>query len=890
MPALSHITSYWRNAFGRQRSDRDLDAELRSFFESLTEEKIRQGLPPEEARRAARLELGGIEQVKEEVRDVRAGAWLDSLLQDLRYGARMLHKNPVFTVIAVLTLALGIGANTAIFSVVQGVLLSPLPYNQPDRLVMIMESNPRYAHVWVSYPNFQDWQRSAQSFLQIAAFMQQGYDLTNPGTPEHVDGSAVTAGFFNTLGVRLTLGREFSAQEDHHGGAHALIISDRLWRNRFAQNPQVLGKPATLDGVDYFVVGVLPPGFRFWANADVYTPLGQGDAVIINARGSHDGIGAIARLRRQVSISQAKAEMSTIQNALDQLYPDDNRDLGTDVMPLKRELVGDVRGILLMLLGAVGLVLLIACANVANLFLARSATRSREFGVRAVLGANRARLIRQLITESVLLSLAGGALGVFIAVPVLKSLLAAFPDSLLRNANIGVNAPVLLFTFGVSIFVGIFFGLAPALKSWNVDLQAALKDGGRRSTSARNQAQSSLVIVQVALTLVLLVSAGLLFRTIRQLSDVDPGFNTQHIIAFKVGVSRSLMKTVESTRIGYQQLIERIRETPGVQAADFTDTVPLSGQGGTIPFWIDSQKPASLQAAPRLVGFLTGPDYFRTMGIPLLRGRLFTAQDTTQSPCVIVVDSTFSRMYFPGSDPLGRTITFGFVSPTGPCRIIGVVRHVRHWALDDPASSTQNQMYFPLAQDPDQWVRVGYPYLTVVVRTPLDSATIMPALKAAVFDAGNDQPVYDIRTMQNIVSESMSPQRLPMILLSVFAALALLLASVGLYGVISYTVTQRTHEIGIRMALGAEKKDVFHLVVGGGLRLAVTGVGLGGIIALALTRVLPSFSRLLYGVRASDPITFAAVSSILVLVALLACYIPARRAMKVDPVISLRYE
>jgi len=890
MPILSRIASLFRNIFGKQRNEQNLDDEVHSFVDLLTEEKMRQGMTPEQARRAARLELGGVEQVKEQVREVRAGAWLDSLLQDLRYGARMLRKNPAFTAIAVLTLALGIGANTAIFSVVEGVLLSPLPYNQPDSLVLIMESNPRYAHVWVSYPNFQDWQHNAQSFQQMAAFRQQGYDLTNPGTPEHVDGSAITAGFFSTLGVRPTLGREFSVREDRHGGAHALIISDRLWKNRFAQDPQVLGKPATLDGVDYSIVGVLPPGFRVWSDADVYTPLGQGDPVITNARGSHDGIGAIARLKPQVSISQAKAEMSTIQNDLDRLYPDDNRDLGTDVMPLKRELVGDVTGILLMLLGAVGLVLLIACANVANLFLARSAARSREFGIRAALGANRGRLVRQLITESVLLSLVGGALGVFIAIPVLRSLLAAFPGSLPRTPNISVNTPVLLFTFGVSIAVGILFGLAPALKSWNVDLQTSLKDGGRGSSGARSRAQSSLVIIQIALTLVLLVSAGLLFRTIRQLSGVDPGFNTQHIITFKIGVSRSLMKTAESTRIAYQQLIERIREIPGVQAADFTDTVPLSGQGGTIPFWIDSQKPASLQAAPRLVSFLTGPEYFPTMGIPLLRGRLFTAQDTTESPCVIVIDSTFSHMYFPNSDPLGRTITFGFVSPTGPCRIVGVVRHVRHWALDDPASSAQNQMYFPLAQDPDQWVLVGYPYLTVVLRTPLDSATVMPAIKASVYGAGNDQPVYDVRTMQSIVSESMSPRRLPLILLSVFAALALLLASIGLYGVISYAVAQQTHEIGIRMALGAAKKDVFRLVVGGGLRLAVTGVAIGGITAIILTRILPSFSHLLYGVRASDPITFTAVSATLIFVALLACYIPARRAMKVDPMISLRHD
>jgi predicted permease len=890
MSTITRIKSLWRNIFAKQRNDRELDDELHSFIDQLAEEKIREGMAPEPARRAARIELGGAEQVKESVREARSGAWLDSLLQDLRYGARMLRKNPGFTAVAVLTLALGIGANTAIFSVVQGELLSPLPYSQPDRLVMIMESNPRFAHVWVSYLNFRDWQRHAQSFLQMAAFRQQGYDLTDPGSPEHIDGSAVTAGFFETLGVRLTLGRDFSPKEDEPGGAHALIISDRLWRNRFSRDPQVLEKPVTLDGVEYFIVGVLPSGFRFWSDADIYTPLGQGDPLIINARGSHDGIGAIARLSPHVSISQAKAEMSTIQNALDQLYPDDDRDLGTDVMPLKQELVGDVSGILMMLLGAVALVLLIACANVANLFLARSAARSREFGIRVALGANRARLMRQLITESVSLSLVGGALGALIAIPVVKSLLAAFPGSLPRSPNISMNAPVLLFTLGVSIVVGIFFGLAPALKNWRADLQAALKDGGRGSTSPHNRAQSSLVVAQMALTLVLLLSAGLLFRTIRKLSSVDPGFDSQHILTFKVGVSRSLMKTVESTRTAYQQLIERIREIPGVQAADFTDTIPLSGQGGTIPFWIDSRKPASRQAAPRLVGFLTGPDYFQTMRIPLLRGRLFTPQDTARTPCVVVIDSTFTRMYFPDSDPLGRTITFGFVSPTGPCRIIGIVRHVKHWSLDDPASFTQNQMYFPLSQDPDQWVLVGYPYLTVVLRTPLDSATVMPSIKAAVFGAGSDQPVYDVRTMGNIVSESMSPQRLPMILLSVFAALALLLASLGLYGVISYMVTQRTHEIGIRMALGAEKKDVLHLVVGGGLRLAVTGIAIGGITTLILARVLPSFSHLLYGVRVNDPLTFAAVSSVLGLVALLACYIPARRAMRVDPMVALRHE
>jgi predicted permease len=814
---------------------------------------------------------------------------METLIRDLRYSLRLLAKAPGFTAIAVLTLALGIGANTAIFSVVEGIVLAPLPYGQPDRLVLVMESNPRFPRVWTSYPNFIDWQKTARSFQQMSAFRSQGYDLSNPGTPEHLDGNEVSAGFFSTLGIKLTLGREFSPQEDERGGAHAVIISDRLWRTRFSRSSQVLGDSVTLDGMDYAVVGVLPPEFRFWTAADVYTPLGQGDPMILDARGSH-GIGAIARLEPNATISQARGEMSTIQNRLDQLYPDANRDLGTDVMPLKQEMVGDLRGTLLMLLGAVGLVLLIACANVGNLLLARSAARSREFAVRSALGANRARLIRQLITESVLLSLTGGTFGVLLAILGVRTLMAAMPGSLPRSENIGVNTPVMLFTFAVSVAVGILFGLTPALKSSKVDLQAALKEGGRGFTSPHNRAQSSLVIIQMALTVVLLVSAGLLFRTIRQLWKVNPGFDTEHVITFKVGVSRSLTKTVSSTRIAYQELIERIREIPEVQAADFTDTVPLSGQGGTIPFWIGAQKPASLQAAPRVVGFLTGPDYFRTMGIPLLRGRLFTEEDTIKSPCVVVIDSVFARRYFTESEPLSQTITFGFFKPTGPCRIIGVVGHVRQRELDDPITNIRDQMYFPLHQDPDDWVAVNHPYLTVMVRTRLDAATVVPEIKKTVYEVGSDQPVYDVRTMQQIVSESLSTQRFPMTLLGVFAFLALLLASIGIYGVVSYSVAQRVREIGIRIALGAEKRNILRLVIGQGLRLVIAGLAIGAVAALILTHLLSSFSRLLYGVATSDPVTFITVSLTLTTVAILACYIPALRATRVDPIVALRYE
>jgi predicted permease len=814
---------------------------------------------------------------------------METLWQDLKYGIRMLARSPAFTAVAVLTLALGIGANTAMFSVVEGAVLAPLPYFQPDRLVAVWENNPRFPRVWVSYPNFQDWQNSARSFQQMAAFMQQGVDLTGPGTPAHLNGKGISVGFFRTLGTKLTLGREFLPEEDRPGGAPVVVISNRLWKNRFGGSAEALGKSVTLDGTACTVVGVAPLGFRLEADADVYRPLGQGDPVILNDRGSHAGIFSIARLNTGVTISQGQAEMSTIQNGLDQLYPDANRDLGIYIEPLKQVVVGNIGGTLALLLGAVGFVLLITCANIGNLLLSRSAARAREFAVRSALGANRARLIRQLLTESVLLSLAGAGLGLLIAILGVRSVLAALLDILPRSENIGVNPSVLIFTLAISIGVGILFGLGPALKSWNADPQAALKGGSRGSTSAYQRAQSTLVIVQMALTLVLLVGAGLLFQTIRHLWDVNPGFDTQHLITFKVGVSHSLTKTASSTRIAYQQLIERIRQIPGVRAADFTDVVPLSGQGGTMPFWLNSQKPASLQAAPRLTGFLTGPDYLRTMGIPLLRGRFFTLEDTTKSPCVMVIDSVFASMYFAGSDPLGQTISAGF-SPIGPCRIVGVVGHVKLWELNESVTAPQNQAYLPLYQDPDQWVAVGYPGTTVMVRTPLDAATIMPAIKGAVYTTGSDQPVYDIHTMQQVVSESMSSQRFPMILLGTFAGLALLLASIGIYGVISYAVAQRIHEIGIRMALGAEKRTIFRLVVGHGLRLALAGLAIGAALALILTRVLTSFSHLLYGVGASDPATFVTISALLTVVAVLACYIPARRATRVDPMVALRYE
>jgi predicted permease len=877
-----------RSLFHRRETDQELDEELRHHLKQKTRHYIAQGQHPQAARRAALLAMGGLEKRKEECRDARQIIWLQDLLQDIHYGLRILRKSPGFTTVAILTLALGIGANTAIFSVVQGVLLAPLPYSEPERLVLVWQYNLTLKHaISVSYPDFLDWQHDARSFQQMAAFDSQDRDLTSPGTPEHLAGKEISSGFLSILGVKPILGREFSPEEDKRGGPRAVIISNRLWRNRFAASRAALGKSVTLDGVDYTVVGVLPENFRVVGEeADVYVPLGQGDPLIFGDRTIHP-ILCVARLMPGVTLAQSEAELGAIQEHLDRLYPSADGGLGASVKPLKHEFVADVSGTLLMLLGAVGIVLLIACANVANLLLARSAARAREFAIRSALGASSARIVRQLVTESVLLSLAGGALGLALAKWGVRPVLAALPSSLPRSENIGVNISVLLFALGVSVAVGILFGLAPALQSSRTDLQVSLKAGGRGSSRPHHRAQSSLVIVQMALTLVLLVGAGLLFRTLRQLWEVNPGFDARRVIAFKVGLSPATTKTTSGMRVAYQQLIGRIRAVPGVKAAELTVLSPLSEHQNIGPFWVGSQEPASSAQAPRALFYWTGPEYLHTMEIPLLQGRYFTAADSASSQPVILIDSVLAHAYFQDRDPVGQAVA---IPHWGPVRIIGVVGHVRHWGLDERDAYTQNQIYASINQFPDDWAPIFYRRLTVVVSTPLDAAAVMPAIKAAVYGASDDQTVYGVQVMQQALSQSLSSQRFPMVLLGVFAGLALLLASIGIYGVISYSVAQRVHEIGIRMALGAERHDVFRMMIGQGLRLALAGVAIGAATALILARLLSSFSHLLYGVGASDPVTFLVVSVALTGVAILACYIPARRAMRVDPMVALRYE
>ena len=870
----------------RRHMMEDLERDIRDHIAIETQENIERGMLPDEARSSALQKFGNVTRVKEEIWEVWSFPWLEQFFGDICFGARALRRNPGFAIVAILTLALGIGANTAIFSVVEGVVLAALPYPQPDRLAMVLESRPSIKQVDISYPDFRDWQDGARSFEQMAALTWRSYDLTGPGTSEHLDGMEVSSGFFATLGVKLVLGREFSRSEDRPNGAQTVIISDRLWRDRFASNPEALGKTVILDGAEFTIVGIMPPKFHLWTDVDVYTPLGGGEPLLYNDRTIHS-IACIARLKPDVSVAQAQGELNSVQANLDRLYPTADRNLGTDIVPLKQSIVGDTGGTLLLLLGAVGIVLLIACTNVANLLLARSAVRTREFAIRSALGASRARMVRQLFTESLLLAFTGGLLGLIVAQLGLRLVLTKFPESLPRSESIHLDIPVLLFVFGISLVVGILFGLAPALSSSRVNVQGSLKAGERGSTRAHPRAQNILVIIQVALTLVLLVSSGLLLRTIVQLWNVNPGFDRQHVITFKVGLSPSLTKTASSTRAAYRQLLDRIGEIPGVQAADFTNIVPLSEHDNGGPFWIGAQQSTSMQDAPHALYFETGPKYLQTMQIPLLRGRFFTPADNPASEPVVVIDNVLANTYFPHKDPVGQVIT---VAHWRTARVIGVVGHVRHWGLGDAGTYNPSQIYISFYQLSDEWVPTFARDLSVAVRTPLDAATIMPAIKNVVYGTGKDQPVYNVQTLQQIASDSMASQRLPMILLGAFAILALLLASVGIYGVLSYSVSQRIQEIGIRMALGAGRRDVLTMIIGQGLRLAIAGLLIGATGALVLTRLLSSFSRLLYRVRTSDPLTFMTMSLVLVGVSVFACYFPARRAARIDPAIALKYE
>ncbi|MGO9272946.1 MAG: ABC transporter permease [Terriglobia bacterium] len=819
---------------------------------------------------------------------------MQTLLQDLRYGVRMLASNAGFTIVAVLTLALGIGANTAIFSVINGVLLQPLPYRDPGRLVIMGERTPEFDMMSVAYPNFLDWQKESRSFQSLGALRWTAYDLTGSGTPEHLSGKMVSSGFFSTLGITPLLGRDFEAQEDHVGANGVAMISGSLWKRRFGASSDVIGKPITLSGQAYTVIGVIPADFRFMGTADAYTLLGQWDDVLARSRETHPGIRAVGRLKPGVTRDLAQADMNNVAAQLAEAYPKSNAQHSVNVRPLAQEIVGDVRPALLVLLGAVGFVLLIACANVANLLLARSTARRREMAIRAAMGASQGRMIRQMLTESVLLALAGGALGLLLARWGTQAVVAAIPGGLPRMEEIGVDGWVLAFTLALSVATGVIFGLVPALQVARLDLHTTLQEGSRGSTGGHNRLRSVLVVVEVAASLVLLIGAGLMLKTMWQLSRVGPGFNPRNLLTFSVGLSPANRATPDRTRNAYRQLAEGIRALPGVQAAGTVDDVPLTDSDSELPFWVLGRpRPNSQSEMLWALNYDVSPGYLRAMDIPLLRGRFISDADTKGSAPVMVIDEVMAKSLFPREDPIGQSIRIAVPEGFGPgldqpIEIVGVVGHVKHFGLaTDASSKIQYQVYLPFVQLPDQIMPVIAASMTMMVRTTVDPLSLVSAVRRQASQGGNDQPVFDVQTMEQIVSDSVAGRRFSMLLLGVFAGLALVLAAVGIYGVISYTATQRTHEIGIRMALGAERADVLRLVVGDGLRLSLVGVGAGLAAALGLTRLM---SSMLYGVRPTDIVTFAAVSLLLAGVAILASYVPARRATKVDPMVALRYE
>ncbi len=816
---------------------------------------------------------------------------MQTFLQDLRYGLRMLAKSQSFTAIAILTLALGIGANTVLFSVVNGVLLSPLPFPEPDRLIALYTNRVNFDRASISYPNFVDWQRENRTFASMAAFRPDNFNLTGAGEAEHIRGQMVSADFFSTLGVKPMMGRWMTAEEDVLGGAPVVVISASLWKRKFAATPNIVGGRIALNGTDYTIIGVLPPEFdlrmqNFPRNNDVYVPVGQWVDPIFRDRSAGLGMKAIGRLKPGVTIDQARADMARIADRLAQAYPVADRDSTITVMTLKESMVRDIRPFLLLLMGAVAFVQLIACVNVANLSLARSNSRGREFAIRAAMGASPQRVLRQLLTESLLLASAGGALGLLLAAWGRQGAMSLVTGMLPRAQEVRLDGRVLAFTVVISLVSGILFGLAPALRTSRPDLQTTLKEGGRGFSASRHRAQGMLVATELGMAVVLLVGAGLMLRTLSSLWNVNPGFNPHHVLTFYVGLPPGEANAnPASIRASLLELHRRLAGIPGVESVSLLrGSIPMSDDAED-PFWIAGRpKPLSDNDRYWAIWSEVERDYFKLMRIPLLRGRLFGEGDTENAARVAIVDEDFANKFFPGEDPIGKLFDDEYVGPT---QIVGVVGHVKQWGLDDKFTM-HAEFYLPFRQIPDKYMLRTVRSTTVMVRTTGEPLSLVESIRHEVQKLSSDDVMFDERTMDEIVySESVVGQRFSMILLGVFAGLALLLASVGIYGVISYIVGQRTREIGIRLALGAQRTDVLNWVMSEGARMALLGIGAGLAAALVLTRLM---AQLLYGVSAMDPLTFGVVAGALLLVAMAACYIPAWRATRVDPIVTLRYE
>jgi predicted permease len=828
---------------------------------------------------------------------------LKSLPQDLRYGSRVLVKSPGFSLIAILTLALGIGANTAIFSVVNGVLLNPLPFHDPHQLVSMFQEMPNFKNGSISYLNFTDWRRMNTTFAAMAAYRSTGFNLSGNGEPERLHGEMISAGFFEILGVNPVMGRTFTTDEDRLGANPTVVITEGLWQRKFGGRKDIIGQRMVLDDVGRTIVGVVPSSFHLHIQNfqrggpmnEVYVPVGEyNEPKFYSERDAGWGLDAIGRLKPGVSLQQAREDMERVSRDLTEAYPDVNTGKKAYLLSLKDEMIGDMGPILFVLLGAVAFVLLISCVNVANLLLARSTARQNEFAIRLALGAGQPRVIRQLLTESLLLSLIGGALGLLVAQFGTRAALAAVPRTLPRAEDIGLDLRVLLFTFVLSVLAGIIFGLMPAWKAAQGSVSRQLIESGRALAGARGGAQSVFVVGEMAMALILLIGAGLMIRTLVHLWGSDPGFNPKNVLTLELSGPASYKGgSPDAIRSAYRQIQDKLASTPGVKSASLSwGAHPMQGDDEDF-FWIVGRpKPDHPGDFPMLIEYDVEPDYLKVMQVPLKRGRFFTAADNEHTAAVAVIDESMADKYFPGQDPIGQYIDLNtnpsslekFPNP----QIIGIVGHVNQWGLDsDGPDALHAQMYLPLMQIPDKELQRAGVATDVFVRMQGAGSSNLAALRSRLLEFNSGMVVHNPEDMEKTVADSISNKRFTMTLLGVFALLALLLASIGIYGVLSYMVGQRSKEIGVRMALGAQKLDVLRMILKDGARMTLAGILIGLVGALVLTRLMRS---MLYGVKPTDPLTFICVAALLCTIALLACYLPARRAMKVDPMEALRHQ
>lgn len=865
-----------------RRVDEDFQQELHEHLEMLTAEGVGRGLPPEEARREARMKLGGMTQLRETNRELQGLPFLDTLIQDVRYGLRTLRKSPGFTTIAVLTLALGIGANTAIFSVIHAVLLRPLPYDHPERIVLLWESNPAagFNQFAVSPPNYSDWRKEAKSFEQMASVARGRFNYSGGAEPEQLNGARVAAPFFSVFGVQPALGRTFLAEDDVEGKAHVVVLGHGLWTRRFGADRNIVGKALMLDGQPYIVIGVMPEGFQTPRQAELWLPsefmprdLGPG------ARGAHY-LAVMGRLKPEVRMEQAQAEMTGIAKRLQEQYPDMNKGWTSLIISINEATVGNIRATLTVLFGAVGFLLLIACANVANLLLARATARQREIAIRTSLGAGRWRIARQLLTESVLLSTMGSALGLLLAEWGVRALRTLPPSNLPRAAGIQLDLTVMGFTAVLAFATGLLFGLVPALQGLRSAPAKTLKEGGRTSSAGGHGMRSSLVVLETTLALVLLIGSGLLLKSFLRLQNVDPGYQSKNLLTGSVSLPRSKYASEAQQTQFFDQLLSRLQIMKGVQAVGAASSNPLEGQGYNFVFVTKELASLAPTEQPSAGFYSVSSDYFQTLGIPLLAGRYFRRQDNAGGPHVAIISQSVAKQFFRERNPIGQLIDIGNSGPEkGQIwrEIVGVVGDVKDEGL---AGNGSMALYEPYPQKP-------WSGMTVFLRTGGDPSQVAGALRSQVLALDKDQPVAAIATGDELMANAVAQPQLRTLLLAVFAGVALVLAGFGVYGVMSNAVAQRTHEIGVRMALGAQRGAMLRLVVGHGVRLTLIGVVFGTGGALLLTRLMKGF---LFQVTPTDPETFAAVAIFLAAVAFLASYIPARRAMRVDPVVALRYE